>query len=136
MALNFPSSPSGNQIYSSGGNSWIWTGYAWRIYSPLGSGINLDDLDDVNVSSASVGQVLVYNGTGWYADNVSGASSSAGYIATGISPAAGSYSYGYRWFNTDTGIEYSLIDDGTTKQWVEMARIGAVSGTVIDGGEF
>lgn len=96
---------------------------------------SLDDLDDVNVSSATVGQVLVYDGANWYADNVSGTSSaSAGYLATGINPNPTGYAYGHRWFNTNSGIEYSLIDDGTTKQWVEMSRVGAVSGTVIDGG--
>jgi hypothetical protein len=88
---------------------------------------SLDDLDDVDVSSATVGQALVYNGSNWYAGSL-------GYIATGISPNPTGYSYGHRWFNTNSGIEYSLIDDGTTKQWVEMSRVGAVSGTVIDGG--
>jgi Phage tail repeat like/Major tropism determinant N-terminal domain len=88
---------------------------------------SLDDLDDVNVSSATVGQALVYNGSNWYAGSL-------GYIATGTNPNPTGYSYGHRWFNTNSGIEYSLIDDGTTKQWVEMSRVGAVSGTVIDGG--
>jgi len=88
---------------------------------------SLDDLDDVNVSSATVGQALVYNGSNWYAGSL-------GYIATGTNPNPTGYAYGYRWFNTNSGIEYSLIDDGTTKQWVEMSRVGAVSGTVIDGG--
>lgn len=33
MALDFPSSPSVNQVYSSGGNSWIWSGVAWKTYN-------------------------------------------------------------------------------------------------------
>ncbi len=33
MPLNFPSSPSLNEIYSSGGNSWIWSGNAWKTYN-------------------------------------------------------------------------------------------------------
>lgn len=33
MALNFPTSPILNQIYTSGGNSWKWNGYAWDAYN-------------------------------------------------------------------------------------------------------
>ena len=29
MALNFPSTPNTNDIYTYSGNSWIWNGYAW-----------------------------------------------------------------------------------------------------------
>lgn len=31
MALNFPSTPTLNQVYTSGEFSWIWNGYAWDI---------------------------------------------------------------------------------------------------------
>lgn len=30
MALNFPSSPTLNQVYTSGTSSWIWDGTSWR----------------------------------------------------------------------------------------------------------
>lgn len=33
MALNFPSSPSVNQIYTVGDQSWKWTGTAWIALS-------------------------------------------------------------------------------------------------------
>lgn len=31
MPLDFPSSPVTNQIYTSGGVSWIWNGSAWDV---------------------------------------------------------------------------------------------------------
>lgn len=31
MALNFPTSPASNEVYTSGNFSWIWNGYAWDI---------------------------------------------------------------------------------------------------------
>jgi hypothetical protein len=34
MALDFPSSPTLNQVYTSGGISWKWNGYAWDAYNP------------------------------------------------------------------------------------------------------
>jgi len=32
MPLNFPSSPSINEVYSSNGYYWIWNGVAWKSY--------------------------------------------------------------------------------------------------------
>lgn len=34
MALDFPSSPVLNEVYSSGGRSWIWNGTEWLGYNP------------------------------------------------------------------------------------------------------
>jgi hypothetical protein len=31
MAIDFPDSPTSNQIYTSGGRSWIWNGSSWDI---------------------------------------------------------------------------------------------------------
>jgi hypothetical protein len=36
MALDFPTSPALNEIYSYGGRSWQWNGIAWDVYSPAG----------------------------------------------------------------------------------------------------
>lgn len=40
MPLNFPDSPSLNQIYTSGSNSWQWDGTAWNALSSTVVGIN------------------------------------------------------------------------------------------------
>ena len=34
MPLDFPSSPTLNQIYTSSGTSWKWNGYAWDAFNP------------------------------------------------------------------------------------------------------
>lgn len=31
MAINFPTSPTLNELYTSGGRTWMWNGYAWDI---------------------------------------------------------------------------------------------------------
>ncbi len=59
MAINFPSNPSVGQLFTVGSNTWIWGGTAWNLKPP---GSNLDDLADVNVSTATDGQVLYFNG--------------------------------------------------------------------------
>jgi len=62
MAINFPSTGLVANVttYTSGSSVWIWTGVTWNIKPP---GSNLDDLSDVNVISATNGQVLYYNGS-------------------------------------------------------------------------
>ena len=35
MAIDFPTSPALNEIYSYGGRSWKWNGIAWDIYSTV-----------------------------------------------------------------------------------------------------
>lgn len=47
-ALDFPASPSLNQVYSANGRSWIWDGTAWN---PYGSGIADGDRGDITVSA-------------------------------------------------------------------------------------
>ena len=34
MPLDFPSSPTINMEYTSGGKSWKWNGYAWDAFNP------------------------------------------------------------------------------------------------------
>lgn len=40
MPLNFPDTPSLNQIYTSGSNSWQWDGTVWNALSSAQVGIN------------------------------------------------------------------------------------------------
>jgi hypothetical protein len=62
MAINFPNTGLVANVttYTSGGTTWIWNGIVWNIKPP---GSNLDDLSDVDVTSAANGQVLYYDST-------------------------------------------------------------------------
>lgn len=39
MALDFPTSPALNQIYTSSGYSWQWNGTAWDVYSTVSGNV-------------------------------------------------------------------------------------------------
>jgi hypothetical protein len=38
MAIDFPSTPALNEIYTFGGRSWQWNGVAWDLYIPSSGG--------------------------------------------------------------------------------------------------
>ena len=60
MAINFPNSPVISNTYTVGSNTWVWDGVAWNLQPP---GSTLDTLSDVDVVSATDGQVLYYDAT-------------------------------------------------------------------------
>lgn len=71
MALDFPSSPALNQVFTSGNRSWIWNGTEWIGNTPiinytansalLGNGTSLFQ----EVAPGTAGNILTSNGTTW-----------------------------------------------------------------------
>jgi hypothetical protein len=62
MAINFPDTPSANDVFVAGGSAWLWNGTTWTD-NPVG--LTLDSLGNVSVASAVAGEVVQYDGTGW-----------------------------------------------------------------------
>ena len=66
--LDFPASPSPNQIYTANGRSWIWNGISWKVYNALGTisipgggtGLTFINASDAFLSSNSAGTALTY----------------------------------------------------------------------------
>jgi len=58
MAINFPNSPVIGNTHTVGANTWVWDGISWNLQPP---GSTLDTLSDVDVISATNGQVLYYD---------------------------------------------------------------------------
>lgn len=43
MALDFPTSPTLNQVYTSGNKSWVWNGNGWAANNTIGTTLTLTD---------------------------------------------------------------------------------------------
>lgn len=137
MALNFPTTPTTNQIYSYGGSSWIWTSYAWNSFTS--TGIYLDDILDVNISSPSSGQALVYDGSYWMSSNSFASDNTNNvFLNPTNNPASGLY---YINFTSNTSGYYPLRTD-TDLTWnpnTNLLVLGSGNGmisAIIDGGVY
>lgn len=65
MPLDFPPSPSVGTIYSFGGNTWRWNGYAWESYSTAGVSTYVETLNGLSGAVAiSGGTDLIVSVTG------------------------------------------------------------------------
>ena len=64
-ALNFPTSPTLNQVYTSNGKSWRWDGTAWKTFTTTlvangGTGLTFIPYGDAFLSSINAGTALTY----------------------------------------------------------------------------
>lgn len=60
MAIDFPNSPTLNQMFSASGRTWKWTGVRWEIVV-----LNADTLEGYTTMSDTAPQVGV-PGSRWY----------------------------------------------------------------------
>jgi hypothetical protein len=90
-ALNFPTSPTLNQVYSANGKTWKWDGTAWKVYNIVGvsgggTGLTSITYGDAFLSSNSAGTALTYRtlnaGTGM---QITISSNDVTFAATGVS---------------------------------------------------
>ena len=67
MAITFPSNPSPGTTHTAAGITWEWDGTSWVSLSPSGGGgggaTTLGGLSDVTLSSLTTDQVIRYDGT-------------------------------------------------------------------------
>lgn len=116
MALDFPSSPSLNQVFTSGNRSWIWNGTEWIGNTPiinytansalLGNGTSLFQ----EVAPGTAGNLLTSNGTTWTSAAGPGVSGTTNYVAK---------------FTSGTAIGNSQIFDNGTSVGVNQASPAA-----------
>lgn len=54
MAIDFPSSPTINQIYTFGGRSWQWNGVAWDLYNAVIDAVGMNEVKSAYVFTKSI----------------------------------------------------------------------------------
>jgi hypothetical protein len=116
-ALNFPTSPVTNQIYTANGKSWRWDGTAWKTYSILsisGGGTGLTSITAGNafLSSNSAGTALTYRsliaGAGTTITIDSG-SVTFGISGSGIVGGTGTSAYVPIWTASGANLQNSIM---------------------------
>lgn len=139
MALDFPSNPQQNDIYTEGNRSWTWNGRFWQATS---------------VTTGYAGSVG-YTGshgdlgyTGSKGEGYAGSIGDTGFTgSTGYTGSLGESSFtwgttppsnpeiGDRWYDTTDGILLTYVDDGDSQQWVEVYASGFVGGLGYTGSQ-
>jgi hypothetical protein len=98
-AIDFPNSPTVSQLFTSGLQTWIWTGTSWNL-----------------VVSTVVGATGATGAQG-SASNVTGPTGPQGVFSTVADTPPGSADVGDSWFNSATGQIFVYYDS----YWVESA---------------
>lgn len=115
MALNFPTSPTTNQIFSDNGKTWKYDGTAWRslnVASILSGGTGLTNINAGNafLSSNSAGTALTYRTfTAGSGISFSIDASSVTFTASGTLTGVGTSAYVPLWTAGGTALTNSLM---------------------------
>lgn len=139
MPLDFPSSPSPNQIYSSGGNSWIWSGSGWKTYNAsFDSSLSING-DIIFEGATDDNYETTLTTSDPTADRTVTIPNASGTIAlVAGSNAQVMFNDGGSALGGDSGLTYNKTNDSLTVNG-DMTINGGIylsSSAVIDGGTF
>lgn len=123
-ALNFPTSPTLNQVYTSNGKSWKWDGTAWKTFTTTlvangGTGLTFIPYGDAFLSSNSAGTALTYRtftaGTGI---QLTVSANDVTFAATGVSSGTvtgtGISGYVPLWTSAGIALTHSIMQQSAT----------------------
>lgn len=125
MAINFPSSPTTGDVFTSGGTSWSWDGTKWNLYlgsnlvttSALSSALSAyAPNSNPSVTNATLGGTTTVNGTATFANkpSIPGYQITITYGSSApASPSAGDY-----YVNSTQNLMYVYVDNVTGWQSV------------------
>ena len=127
MPINFPDIPYLNQTYTYSGRTWYWNGVSWKA---VGTAQGVAGLQG-NQGLQGVQGLLGFQGIqGIQGQSVQGIQGNQGPNAAIVFSTTPPLSplIGDRWVDSNSGIEYTFIDDGANPTWVEVSASG-FSGT-------
>lgn len=114
MAIDFPNSPTTNQVYTVSGRTWIYDGEKWGLQG-VSNSVVLDGLSDVTAPTPTSGDFLKWNGSAWVNDPINlGTDTIGSYIAsltagTGVTVSGSTISIGQA-VNTNSNVAFNSID--------------------------
>jgi hypothetical protein len=124
MALNFPTSPTTNQIFSDNGKTWKYDGNAWRSLNVAGianggTGLTAINAGNAFLSSNSGGSGLTYrNFLAGSGISFSINASSVTFTASGTLSGVGTSAYIPLWTSAGTALTNSLMYQNDTAIYV------------------
>jgi hypothetical protein len=152
MAIDFPNSPSTNDIFTSGGRSWTWTGTTWQAYVQAlsNSSITNDLIADATITAAKIANATITStqiaNTTITATQIANATITATQIANATVTATqianatitgakiadraiGSNDFDGMTLNAQTGTTYTLVA-GDAHKLVTLSNASAIALTV------
>lgn len=138
MPFSFPPTPAVNDTYSYSGRTWIWTGVVWQS---VGTAQGLTGAQGQQGDPGAQGAqgLLGFQGI----DGLAGAAGLQGIqgfqgpnaaISFGATPPP-SPLIGDRWVDSNSGIEFTFVDDGTNQVWVEVSASGFAGTQGVSGAQ-
>lgn len=129
MPISFPSSPSINDIYTYGGRSWKWNGDVWLALGTVVGSTGPQGMQGTQGLQGSQG-LQGLQGFGFAQlqgiqglQGLQGNQGPNAAIYFDVNPPA-SPLIGDRWVDSNSGIEYTYLFDGTNNAWVEVSASG------------
>lgn len=132
--INFPSNPQLNDTYTFGTKTWTWNGSAWALQAS--GAINDIPIGNVTPSTGSFttatvsGNVIaggIRTDNYYYANGDPFLTTNDTAFMSNVAPS--SPTAGDLWIDTDSGRQYTYINDGDSSQWVELATPSSEIGT-------
>lgn len=124
MAIDFPNSPTVGQLFTVNDIARRWDGTTWSIVPTTIQGV-----------TGAKGPQGTQGTTG--IQGTQGLQGRQGITGAGLytfsSTPPSSPNVGDRWIDSDTGNEYTYIDDGTSFQWVDTRPSGYMGAQGIQG---
>lgn len=125
MAIDFPNTPFLNQTYTYSGRTWYWNGVSWKA---VGTAQGVAGIQGNQGLQGTQGLLGIQGDLGFQGiQGIQGNQGPNAAISFGSTPPV-SPSIGDRWVDSNSGIEYTFVDDGTNSTWVEVSASG-FSGT-------
>jgi hypothetical protein len=125
VPISFPSSPLLNDVYTYSGRSWTWNGEVWLALGTVQGTTGVQG--PIGIGFQGIQGPLGIQGTqGIQGESIQGLQGNQGPNAAiyfdanpPVSPLLGD-----RWVDSNSGIEYTYLFDGTNNAWVEVSASG------------